>query len=114
KPLVGLLPGGNLLRATGQFALRRYNPELLLAGESLFAHLIPTLVELALVLGDPVLRNVVRRMASARSEVDEEWLVGRHRPLVPDPEDGLVSEVFHQVVTFLRRAPRLDRSGPLV
>jgi len=42
---------------------------------SLFAILVPALIELAFELINPGLRNVVRRMGRARSELDEEWTV---------------------------------------
>ena len=70
----------------------------LLAGQGLFAEFVPSLVELALVLGDPFLRHMVRRMGGAGSEVDEEWLVRRERFLVPHPVDGLIGHVGHEVV----------------
>ena len=44
-----------------------HHAQLDLAGQRLFAQLVPALVELALVLGDPLLRHVVRRVGGARA-----------------------------------------------
>ena len=48
-----------------EFCARGNNAELDLASKGLFAELVPALVKLALVLGDPFLRNVVRRVGCA-------------------------------------------------
>ena len=47
----------------GQLGVRGDDAELLLAREGLLAQLVPALIELALVLVDPLLRHVVRRVA---------------------------------------------------
>ena len=76
RQLVPVLDGlrlGRELRARGNDA------QLDLAGQRLLAQLVPALVELALVLGDPLLRHVVRRVRGARREVGEERLVRRQR-----------------------------------
>jgi hypothetical protein len=70
------IPGRYLLGARGELAVGRDDPELLLAGEGLFAHFVPALVELALVFVGPFLRNVMGRMGGAGSVVDKERLVG--------------------------------------
>ena len=82
-----LLVGGQLvpvldgLGLGGELRARGHDAELDLAGQRLLAELVPALVELALVLGDPLLRRVVRRVRGARREVDEERLVRRQRLL---------------------------------
>ena len=82
-----LLVGGQLvpvldgLGLGGELGARGNDAELDLAGQRLLAQLVPALVELALVLGDPLLRHVVRRVRGARREVDEERLVRRQRLL---------------------------------
>ena len=93
--------------------------ELLLPGQRLLAELVPALVELALVLGDPLLRHVVRSVRGARGEVDEERLVRRERFHGLGPLDRLVGHVGHEVVVrILRRLdlvhPVVDRRRPLV
>ena len=80
--------------------------ELLLPGQRLLAELVPALVELALVLGDPLLRHVVRSVRGARGEVDEERLVRRERFHGLGPVDRLVGHVGHEVVVRILR--RLD------
>ena len=65
---------------------------------------------LPLVLGDPVLRHVVRCVGRARREVHEEGLVGRQALLLAHVVDRLVGEVGHQVVVGVGR--RLDRGEP--
>ncbi len=57
---------------------------------------------------------MVRRVGRARREVDEERLVGNESLLLPDPVDGLVRHVFHQVVALFGRLLRLDRYGALI
>ena len=79
--LVGaqLVPVLDGLGLGSQLGARGNDAERDLAGQRLFAQLVPALVELALVLGDPLLRHMVRRVRGARSEVDEERLVRRQR-----------------------------------
>ena len=67
--LDGLWPGSEL-RA------RRHDAQLDLPRQRLLPVLIPALVELALVLRDPLLRHVVRGVRRARGEVDENGLSG--------------------------------------
>jgi hypothetical protein len=89
-------------------------PSFLLPREGLLAQLVPALVEPALVLGDPVRGNVVRRVRGAGREVDEERLLGRDRLLLADVADRLVGQVLHQVVALLGGAVRLDRRRAVV
>ncbi len=109
-----LVPGGNLLVPRRQLCLGRHDAELLLAGEDLLAQLVPALIEPALVLVGPLLRNVVWRVGSPRREVDEERLVGHERLLRADPRDRLVGHVLGEVVALLGRLVGLDRSGSFV
>ena len=78
------------------------------------ALLVPAVRELALVLLDPVLRHVMRRVRGARREVDEERLVRKQRLLLSRPGDELVGQVFGQVVALGRRLRRLDRCRALI
>ena len=96
-----VLPGGERFVAFGQLRVRGDDPELLLPGEGLLAQLVPALVELALVLLGPFVRNVVRRVAAAGREVGEERLVRILRPDRVQPLDRLVGHVVRQVVGVL-------------
>ena len=84
-----------------EFRIGRHDAKLLLALQRLLTQFIPALVELALVFGDPLLRDVVRRMGRARREIHEEWLVRRQRLLRLDPLDRLVGHVGHEVIARL-------------
>ena len=88
--------------------------QLLLSLEGDLALLVPAVGELALVLVDPLLRHVMRRVRGARREVDEERLVGHQRLLLARPGDGLVGQVFGQVVALGGRLGRLDRRRAFV
>ena len=67
-----------------------------LADQRFVANLVPALIELALVLGDPLLRHMVRRVRGARREVGEERLIRRDRLLEVGPFDRLVGQVGHR------------------
>ena len=103
-----LVPGRNLLRPRRENSVGGDDAQLLLSCERLFAQLVPALIELALVLLDPVLRHVVRRVAGARSEIHEERLVGHQRLLLARPLDRLVRHVLGEVVALFRRFLGLD------
>ena len=105
--------GISLWRAVSSAVLRD-DAELLLPREGLLAQLVPALVELALVLVRPFLRDVVRRVGRARREVDEERLVGDERLLLADPADRLVGHVLHEVIALFGRLLHFDRRGALV
>src|SRR6476646_10568328 len=82
-----LVPRRDVLGPLRELAVRWNDAERLLPREGLLAHLVPALVELALVLRDPVLRDVMRRVCGARREVHEERLVGCDRFLLVDVAD---------------------------
>ncbi len=94
------------LRFGGELRAGRNNAEFDLTGERLFAHLVPALIELALVLFDPFLGHVMRRVRGAGREIDEERLVRRERLLELHPGDRLIGHVGHEVVAGIVR--RLD------
>ena len=106
------VPGGQVFRPLAQLRVGRDDAQLLLALERFNSHLVPALVELALVLVGPLLRHVVRRMRRPGCVVDEERLVGRHRLLRLDPVDRLVGHVHGEVVVVHLR--RLDLDRPVV
>ena len=72
---VHVVPGGDLGRAHGEVRVLPDHAKLLLTGERDLALLVPTVGELPLVLVDPFLRDVVRRMRRPGREVHEERLV---------------------------------------
>src|SRR5271155_2387384 len=57
---------------------------------------------------------MVRGVGRTRCEVDEEGLIGNERLLLPNPVDGLVRHVLHQVVALSGRLLGLDRCGALI
>ena len=70
-------PLRQVIRPGGELRVRGNHAQPLLVGEDLLAQGIPAHVELALELVDPLLRRLVRRVASTGNVVDEERLVGR-------------------------------------
>ena len=103
-----------------ELRVSRYDTQLLLPREYLLADFVPALVELPLVLLDPLLLRVVRGVRGARGVVDEERLVRRHGLLHLDPMRCLVGQVVVEVVIRVAdvRVDRLgafdDRRAPLV
>ena len=57
---------------------------------------------------------MVRRVASAGREVNEEWFVSHQRLLLAHPRDRLIRHVFGEVITFLGGLRRFDRYSSLV
>jgi hypothetical protein len=107
-------PRRDLFGPLRQLTILRNDAKFFLAGEDLFAQLIPALIELAFVLIRPFLRDVVRSVGRAGREVDKEGLIGTERLLLPHPVDGLVCHVFHQVVALVGRLLNLDRVGAFI
>src|SRR5205814_2947505 len=74
-------------------SIRRDCAEPDLPGQRLLAELVPALVELAPVFGDPFLGHMMRIVGARRRVVDEERFVRRERLLGADPDNGLVGHV---------------------
>ena len=91
-----------------QFGARRDDAHVELALVDDLAVLVPTHVELALVLVRPLLGHVVRSVPGTRGVVEEERLVRRIDVCVLDELDGLVGQVDAQVVALRRRLGLLD------
>ncbi len=91
----------------GEFGVGGDDAQFLLPGKGLLAIGLPAVVELALVLVGPFFAHVMRGVHGAGAEVHEEGLVGRHLLGVGDEADGLVHQVFGDVVAFFRRLGRL-------
>ena len=109
-----VVPGRDFLRSHGELGIGGDDAQLLLAGEDLFAQLVPALVELALVLVGPFLGHGVRRVRATGRQVDEERLVRHQRLLLLHPFDRVGGDVVVEVVALLRRLRRIDRGGALV
>ncbi len=93
------------LRALRQ---RRQQPRLDLAREDLVSPLVPALVEVAAIPLDVLGRCLVRRVARARCEPEEERLVRRGGTEILEEQDRLVGEILREVVAVLRCARRRD------
>ena len=77
---IHVIPGRDLLVARRQLGVGGDDAQFLLSLEGDLALLVPAVGELALVLLDPLLRHVVRRVRGARREVHEERLVAASAP----------------------------------
>jgi hypothetical protein len=100
--LVGdVLPRGERRVARGELGVGGDHAEFLLLGEDLFSEPIPALVELPLVSVGPSRPHVVRRVAAAGREVDEEGLVGLLGSDPVEPSDRSVGHRIGQVVRVL-------------
>src|SRR5262249_54384420 len=91
-----------------------YHAKLLLTSESFLTNLVPAVIEFALVLCDPICRDVVRSVSRSGGKVNEKWLVGSDRLLLANIRNCLVRQVLHQVIALLGRPLRLDRRGAIV
>ena len=105
------VPSRDFFIAGGELAVGWNDAELFLSGKGFLAQLVVALVELALVFISPFLGHVMRRVGGAGGKVNEERLVGRERLLLPDPFEGLVGHVGHEMVTLLGRLLVLHRRG---
>ena len=113
--LVGhVVPGRERLVARGQLRVGRHDTELLLAGEGLFAQPVPSLVELALVLVGPVLRDVMGGVAAPGRVVDEERLVRLLGAHAVEPFDGPIRHRVGEVVRILRVVVALGGTDDLL
>ena len=95
-----VLPFLHRFRVRRELGARRHDAHLDLPLEDLFAHGVPSLVELALVeiLLQPARRRRVRRMAGALRVVHHEGPVGRQGSRGLNPVDGLVRQVGVEVI----------------
>ena len=98
---------GNAGGALGQLGVGGHDAEPLLPRQRLLADLVPALIELALELGDPLLRRVVRCVRGAGRVVRHPRLLRRHRVQHADALDGVVGQIVVEEVV-LRVVRRLD------
>ena len=87
--------------ALGELAVLRNDTKLFLPRESRIPQLVPTLVELSLVLVGPFLGNMMRRVRGARRKVCKERLVGSEHLLLADPLDRLGGQVIGEMIALL-------------
>ncbi len=106
-----LVPRRHPGRAGRQLGARRAAmPELELAGEGRVAPARPSpSSNWPAVALDPLRRRVVRRVARAGGEVEEERLLGVDGAQVAEVLDGAVGQVLAEVVALVERARRLHR-----
>ena len=97
------LPFDDVGIAGGELGPGRHHAELELPLEHLLAVGVPAVVELPLVLVGPGARHVVGRVHRARTEVEEEWLVGRDLLAVGDEPDRPIDQILGEVVALLGR-----------
>ena len=97
-----VIPGRDLVVASGQLRVGGHDTQLLLPRHDLFAQRIPAAVEFAPVLIRPLLGHVVRRVGGAGGPVHEERLVRHQRLLLAHPGDGAVGEILGEGVALLR------------
>ena len=109
-----VVPGRDLVVASGQLGVGRDHAQCLLPLDRLLAQPVPALVEPALVPVGPLLGDVVGGVGGAGGEVDEERLVAHQGLLLADPLDGLVGHVLHEVVALFGRLGGLHRGGALI
>ena len=107
RPAAGL--GGPDRVDRRQLGVGRDDAHLLLPGQRLRPQGLVPHVEATLVLVDPRLRGVMRRMAGSRRVVQEERLLRGDRLGITDELDRLVRQILREVVALLRRLGLIDR-----
>jgi hypothetical protein len=102
-------PRRNPLRSGRQLRRPTDNPlpQLTLVGT--FPPGVPPIIEPAPVTGDPLSWRLVRRVARARAEIQEERLGIVDDPHVSDTRDGLIDEILGEVVAVGDRCRRLNQ-----
>ena len=106
------VPVGDRRWFGGEGSPRGNHAELALALPGARAEPVPAVVEHPAVLGDPLLRDLVRGVGGPGREVHEERLVGRDRVLRAHPRDCLVRHVGGEVVARVVRRFDLFRAVP--
>ena len=98
RRVVERVPRRERVGPRGQLGVLRDDPELLLPLERPLAQRVPPVVEPALVLVRPLLRDVVRGVRAAGRIEHEPRLLGVLRADPVEPLDGLVGDVVGEVV----------------
>ena len=84
-----------------QLRVRRDPSYLFSAFEDTLSALIPAIVELALVLVGPGFGNMMWAVNGSTSPIHEEWLFRPERLMLVQPIDGVIGEIFAQMVSLL-------------
>lgn len=108
-----VIPGRHPVRARRVDRAGRDHAQLQLPLVSLLPDHIPARVELAAEPVPPLGRHLMRGMAGPRREVRQHRLVRVDRLGVPQPLNGPVGHVRHEVVALIRAPVRLHRPGVL-
>src|SRR5580700_8534682 len=87
--------------ARSELGVCRYPAQLFGALEGALAVGVPAVVEFALVLVGPLLGNMVRTVNGAGGPVHEEGLVGLEGLVLAEPLNGVVGEIFGEVVVIV-------------
>ncbi len=98
----------------GEFGILGNYAQFFLSGKGDLTLAIPTVSELASILVDPLLRDVVGGVGCARGEVGKERLIGGESFLLTNPSDRSIGQILGQVIAFLRSFRRFDRGCSLV
>ena len=114
QPVGHVVPCRERLVAGGQLGVGGDDAELLLTSEGLLTKLVPSLVELALVLVGPLLVHVMRSVAAAGRVVDEERLASVLRADPVEPLDGAVGHGVREVVRIVFVVERFRRPDDLL
>ena len=98
----------------GEFGILGNYAQFFLSGKGDLTLAIPTVSELASILVDPLLRDVVGGVGCAGGEVGKERLIGGEGFLLTNPSDRSIGQILGQVIAFLRGFRRFDRGCSLV
>src|SRR5262249_21281559 len=85
--------------------------QLPLLGESLFAQLIPALIEPSFVFGDPLFRNLKRLVSSSSREIQKERAIRRSGIMLMQPANCIIGDIDCEVIALFGGGRRLDGSG---
>ena len=95
------VPGRQRGGSRGQLRVLRNPAQLLGALEGALAVLIPAVVEFAFVLVGPFFRDLVRAVRGSARPIHEEWLVRIKGPVLTQPADRIIGEVFAQMIIIV-------------
>ena len=94
------VPGLHPRIGLGQDGVGRHDAQGLLTGQTVGAGCIPALGEDGLIAVNERLWRVVRRVLGTQAHVEEEGLLRRDGALGADEADGLVDDVFREVIAL--------------
>ncbi len=94
------LPGSDSFVARRELGSRRHNAELLLSGQSRVTNLVPAFLEDRNIFVDIRFCHLVWRVGRPERQVKEKRLLGCDRGLVADVGDGVVDQVFREMIAW--------------